>query len=188
MKSLLRWLRERAIRKFKGGAAAARFQGVTVGENSRILTNRFGSEPWLVSIGSRVTVSSGVQFLTHDGVGWLYRDDAGRRYRYAPISIGDNCFIGYGSIIMPGVEVGSEVVVGAGSVVTRSVPSGTVVAGNPARQLTTYGELMERVRKWPSDRDVGARTAHERVSLVIDSLPSSIVEAPITPESTGERQ
>jgi UDP-2-acetamido-3-amino-2,3-dideoxy-glucuronate N-acetyltransferase len=43
--------------------------------------------------------------------------------------------IGSGSTILCGIEVGEDAIVGAGSVVTRSVPAGTIVAGNPARVL-----------------------------------------------------
>jgi len=50
------------------------------------------------------------------------------------IMIGDNCWIGMNSIILPGVELGNHTVVGAGSVVTRSFPLGyVVIAGNPAK-------------------------------------------------------
>ena len=43
--------------------------------------------------------------------------------------------IGSGSTILCGVEIGEGAIVGAGSVVTRSVPAGTIAAGNPARVL-----------------------------------------------------
>jgi carbonic anhydrase/acetyltransferase-like protein (isoleucine patch superfamily) len=52
-----------------------------------------------------------------------------------PIRIGKRCWIGANAVILPGVELGDDVIVGAGAVVTRSVPSGTTVAGNPARPL-----------------------------------------------------
>ena len=45
------------------------------------------------------------------------------------------CWIGAGSIILPGVSVGRNSVIGAGSVVTKSIPEFVVVAGNPARVL-----------------------------------------------------
>jgi len=57
----------------------------------------------------------------------------------APIVIGRNVWIGIHCIIMRGVTIGDNSVVAAGSVVTKSVPSNTLVAGNPAtpiRQVT----------------------------------------------------
>lgn len=63
-------------------------------------------------------------------------------------SIGKCCFIGCGSIVMPGVTIGDHVVVGAGSVVTKDVPSGSIVAGNPAKVVRSgintiaYGRVV----------------------------------------------
>jgi len=50
-----------------------------------------------------------------------------------PIVIGDNCWIGAGSIILPGVRLGNHVVVAAGSVVTKSFPDDCLVGGVPAK-------------------------------------------------------
>jgi maltose O-acetyltransferase len=50
-----------------------------------------------------------------------------------PVTIGDNCWIGGGSIINPGVTIGNNVVVGSGSVVTKSFGDNVVIAGNPAK-------------------------------------------------------
>ncbi len=52
-----------------------------------------------------------------------------------PITIGDNCWIGAGVVICPGVTIGDNVVVGAGSVVCKDVESNVVVAGNPAKVI-----------------------------------------------------
>lgn len=51
----------------------------------------------------------------------------------APISLGNNCWLGANSTIIPGVVLGDGVVVGAGAVVTKSFPSNVVVAGVPAK-------------------------------------------------------
>lgn len=62
-------------------------------------------------------------------------------YQYnMPVSIGKNCWIGAGAIILPGVQIGDNVVIGAGSVVTKDIPSDVVAVGNPCRVLRPVGE------------------------------------------------
>ena len=53
----------------------------------------------------------------------------------APITLGDNVWLGGGVIVLPGVTVGDDSVVGAGSVVSRDVPAGVLALGNPARVI-----------------------------------------------------
>ena len=57
----------------------------------------------------------------------------------APITIGNNVWIGGGAIVCPGVTIGDHTTIGAGSVVTKSVPAGVVAAGNPCRVIRTVG-------------------------------------------------
>lgn len=62
-----------------------------------------------------------------------------------PIEIGESTWIGYGSIILSGVKLGSNCVVAAGSVVTKSFPDFSVIGGNPARLIRSLatGEAAE---------------------------------------------
>lgn len=61
----------------------------------------------------------------------------------SPIVIEDNVWIGSRAIIMPGVTIGRDSIVAAGAVVMNNVPAGTLVAGNPARQIRSlYGSLQ----------------------------------------------
>lgn len=137
-----------------GGIKLARLLGVEVGKNCRIYIKNFGTEPYLISIGDNVTIAKGVKILTHDGSTWLLNDQKGRRYLYNKVVIGDNVFIGVNSIIMPGVQIENNVVVGCGSVVTKSIPSDTVVAGNPARKIQSYSEYKTRcIQYYVSDED-----------------------------------
>lgn len=167
----------RRIQRFRlGGSEYARWRGVTVGRDCRILSHRFGSEPFLIEIGDRVTVSTNVMLLTHDGATWLLRDEKGRRYRAAKIRIGSDVFIGYGSIIMPGVHIGDRVIVGAGSVVTRSIPSGTVVAGNPARFVCTFDDYADR--DYATDADMRGATPQERMRSIAEDAPRPMLRVP----------
>ena len=61
----------------------------------------------------------------------------------APVTIGKNCWIGAGTVIVPGVTIGDNVVIGAGSVVTKDIPSNVVAVGNPCRVLREVGEKDE---------------------------------------------
>jgi galactoside O-acetyltransferase len=58
----------------------------------------------------------------------------------APVRIGKCCWIGAGSIILPGVTIGDNTVIGAGSIVTRDIPENTVAFGNPCRVVRPIGE------------------------------------------------
>lgn len=61
-------------------------------------------------------------------------DDLSQHYPAKDVKIGDNSWIGFGSVILPGVELGEHTIVGANSVVTKSFKDGNcVIAGNPAK-------------------------------------------------------
>jgi len=93
--SAFRQLCDLAYFMAKGSVVYARKKGVKVGENCRIYIKNWGSEPFLVTIGDHVTVTSGVKFITHDGSTCLVKDDQGKRYqRFAPIQVGSHVFIG----------------------------------------------------------------------------------------------
>ena len=67
---------------------------------------------------------------------------------------------------MPGVRIGNRCVVGVGSVVTRSIPDGTVAAGNPARAIDTYDRLVARMKAWPAASNMVGDTRRQRVDSV----------------------
>ena len=82
----------------------ARSLGVKVGEASRFVDNpTWGSEPYLISIGDHVLISGKVTFLNHDGATWVFREKGPYKdtYKFGPIKIGNNCFIGFGATILP---------------------------------------------------------------------------------------
>ncbi|HEX6751263.1 MAG TPA: sugar O-acetyltransferase [Longimicrobium sp.] len=88
----------------------------------------------LVTLGADVQIGPAVQIYTagHPVEPELRR--AGVEWA-RPVTVGDNVWIGGGSILLPGVTIGANTVVGAGSVVTRDLPPNVVAAGNPCRVL-----------------------------------------------------
>lgn len=121
--------------------------GVEVGRGCQlegIDKKTFGSEPYLIRLGSRVRLSSDVRFITHDGGAHVFREEHPNLDVFGRIVVGDNTFIGMRAMILPGVEIGSNCVIGAGSVVTRSVPSGMVAAGVPAKVIRPTREYWEK--------------------------------------------
>src|SRR5690606_6368813 len=86
----------------------------------------FESEPWLITLGRNVHITGNCQFITHDGGVLILRHKYPDLELSFPIKIGDNVFIGFGSIILPGVTIGDNVIIGAGSVINKDIPSNSV--------------------------------------------------------------
>lgn len=171
MKKIFILLKELFIRATKSGVEYARYKGVQVGNDCRVYTRSFGSEPWMISIGNKVTITSGVILLTHDGSTWLMNDEKGRHYLYRRVEIGNNIFIGVNSVIMPGVRIEDNVIVAAGSIVTKSVPSGVIIGGNPAKIIRSYESYEKEVlENYISDSDMDYTLDYQtRIEKVIDN-------------------
>jgi maltose O-acetyltransferase len=117
-----------------------RSRGVQIGENVNLINTTIDwGHGFLVSIGNRVTLT-GVKILTHDASTQIPFGVS----RIGKVTIGDEVFVGHGTIILPNVRIGSRVVVGAGSVVTRDIPDNCVAAGNPARVIGTYDGFLKK--------------------------------------------
>ena len=54
------------------------------------------------------------------------------------VVIGDGSWLGYGTVVLPGVTIGKHVVIGANSVVTHNIPDYSVAVGSPARVVRRY--------------------------------------------------
>jgi putative colanic acid biosynthesis acetyltransferase WcaF len=117
--------------------------------------------PWNLTVGDNSWVGSDVELynLDHITIGndvWtghhVYITDQNHGYENValPISqqsqperavvIGDETWLGYGSVVLPGVTIGKHVVIGANSVVTRDIPDYSVAVGSPARVVRKYVE------------------------------------------------
>lgn len=127
-----------------------RSRGVKMGENVNLInTNIDFSHGFLVSIGNNVTLT-GVKILAHDGSTQIPFGVS----KIGRVVIGDEVFVGHGTIILPNTHIGNRVVVGAGSVVSRDIPDNSVAIGNPARVVCSYDEFLEKHRKQMLERPV----------------------------------
>jgi UDP-2-acetamido-3-amino-2,3-dideoxy-glucuronate N-acetyltransferase len=116
-------------------------KGAKVGRRVKISSHTFICEG--VEIEDHVFVGHNVTFINDrfpravTAAGELQGDGD---WTMVPTVVRRGATIGSGATILCGVEIGANAVVGAGSVVTRSVPAGTIVAGNPARVLRRIEE------------------------------------------------
>lgn len=107
-----------------------------IGDNSWIGQQVFMHSAGGITIGSNVGIGPGVKILTS-----AHREE-GRAVPilrsavdFAPVVVEDDCDIGIGAVILPGVTLGKGTQVGAGAVVTTDTPPYSVVAGVPAKVL-----------------------------------------------------
>ena len=121
-----------------------RFRGYLIGENTYIYSTSFldKTKKAQITIGKNC-VLTGCTLLAHDSSLHAF----GEPTFFAPITIKDNCFIGWHAIILPGVTIHENCVIGAGAVVSKDIPPNSVVAGNPARIIKTVSELIEKRRQ-----------------------------------------
>lgn len=110
---------------------------ITIGDGSYINFNCNFVDDGNIMIGKKVMFGPAVTIAT---VGHPIRPDM-REYMYTdPVMIEDNCWIGAGTTICPGVRIGENSVIGAGSVVVKDIPANSIAVGNPCRVLRSIGE------------------------------------------------
>ena len=120
--------------------------GIKYGKNLRCFSNILGPESYLITIGDNVTISTDVKFITHDNS--VIKLALNGTDVFGKINIGDNCFIGSGSIVLPGVTLANNIIVGAGSIVTKSFnEENIVIGGNPAKKICDIEDFKRKNAK-----------------------------------------
>ena len=126
-----------------------RSKGAVIGEGTRFISpsncNVDIGRTDYITIGRNCCLSF-VTILAHD-YSWYTLLDSCNDILPDPggeVTIGNNCFIGYQALILKGCRIGDNVIIGARSVVKGNIPSNTVWAGVPARQLCTIEEFYNK--------------------------------------------
>lgn len=141
----------------------ARTIGVKIGTNCLIADKRhWSSEPYLITIGDNTQITEGVTIHTHGG-GNIVRRICPDFDSFGKVNIGNRVYIGAYSHIMPGVTIEDNVLVAAGSVVTKSVPSGYVVGGNPAKIICSVDTFIERNLRYNTETKGKSREYKKQV-------------------------
>ena len=139
---LIKEINNRLVKSILSPEAYARRIGVHLGTNNLLQKGHWSSEPYLITIGSNCQLTD-CKIHTHGG-GNVIRQQYPDFDMFGKVQIGDWVYIGTGSQIMPGVTIGDHVLVAAGSIVTKSVPSGCIVAGCPAKIIGKTEDYVKR--------------------------------------------
>ncbi len=147
---------KRLLQRISGGAQSDNEKdyrlknGMKIGNNVNIYSwsTIDAGKPWLITIGDNVTISTNVTILTHDAS----TNIVGCGTKLGKVTIGNNVFIGSGSIILCNVKIGDNVIVGAGSVVSHDLKESGVYVGTPAKYICSIEEYRNKYQKLKAER------------------------------------
>ena len=119
------------------------------GKNTEVGENFFANFNTVILDVAKVTIGKNVMFAPNVSIYTaghpVHPDSRNSGYEYGiPITIGDNVWIGGNTAVLPGVNIGNNVVIGAGSIVTRDIPDNVIAAGNPCRVIRAITEEDRR--------------------------------------------
>ena len=115
-------------------------RGLKIGENVQIIESDIDyGHCFLIEIGNDVLITHST-ILAHDA---STKNMLGKT-KVGKVKIGDRVFVGYGSIILPNISIGDDVIIGAGTIVTKSIPSNSVVVGNPSRVVGLTSDFKKK--------------------------------------------
>ena len=105
---------------------------IEVGDNFFANNNCIFVDPGKITFGNNVFIGPSCGFYTAHHA--IHPEPRNRLLEKAlPITVGDNVWIGGGTVVTPGTKIGSNVVIGAGSVVVKDIPDNCIAFGNPCK-------------------------------------------------------
>lgn len=145
----LRWAKSSPERYIK----FLRSKGIKIGENLWVTpkVNTLSidiTRPSLLEIGDNVRLNRNLLILTHDGG---YYTLLNKYKEFIPqsgkVKIGNNVYFGRNCSVFKNVTIGDNCIIGFGSVVTKDIPANSVAVGSPARVVSTLEDYYKKRKK-----------------------------------------
>ena len=116
---------------------------ITIGDGSWVNFGLTALDVAPIAIGQDVLIGPNCSLYTA-----IHPTEPGpRRAKWesaAPITLGDNVWLGGSVVVCPGVTIGENSIIGAGAVVTRDIPANSIAVGNPARVIRALDPTLPR--------------------------------------------
>lgn len=163
----LRWARTSSKRYIK----FLRSKGIKIGNNLFVTRDLKSlsidiTRPSLIEIGDNVRLNKNLTLVTHDGAFYVLKNKFNEFISASGrIKIGNNVYFGRDCTVLKGVSIGNNCIIGFGSVVSRSIPENSVAVGIPAKVICTIDEYYLKRKKESIDQALDyAKSIQERFS------------------------
>lgn len=144
-----------------------RTNGLQIWEGNSLRPRNFNidlTRPSLISIGNNCYFNENITMLTHDWVTKVFLN-SGREFVNSSgrVTIGNNVSFGQNVMILKGVTIGDNCFIGAGSIVTKDIPANSIAVGAPCRVIMSLDEYYQkRLAKSEAEALDYARSITER--------------------------
>lgn len=166
---IIKKIQERLSRRSSGAYIEyLRKKGVSIGKNCIIMNPKSVTiditRPSLVEIGDNVLLHRNFTLVTHD---FISRRFIEKYNDFIPssgkVKIGNNVSFGMDCMVMKGVTIGDNCFIGAGSIVTSNIPSNSIASGNPCKVISTIDTLYKiRKETYKKEAYIYAQSIQER--------------------------
>ena len=129
-----------------------RSKGIAVGEGCVVPAPKTVSidftRPSLISIGNNVRINKDMTIMTHDYASVVFLNKYNEFINSSgKITIGNNVYFGRHVTVLKGVSIGDNCIIGYGSLVMKDIPDNSVAAGTPAKVICSLDEYYEKRKK-----------------------------------------
>lgn len=159
---------QKALRSSDSYIKFLRAKGIKIGEGCYIPNPKSVqidySRPTLLEIGNNVRLNQDLTIMTHDFASHVFINAYNEFIpSHKKIKIGNNIYFGRKCTVLKGVTIGDNCIIGYGSVIMKDIPNNSVAAGSPAKVICSLDEYFEkRKRQYRQEAIEFGRSIRER--------------------------